>query len=110
MLRRGWEVRALGRHLNDIVDTASAIQISQSLDIVERDVVHLIGTLAKLAKEHRNTIMMGRTHGQFAIPTTFGFKIAGYITEMMRYQERIFRLANGCAWARCPVPSGPARH
>jgi adenylosuccinate lyase len=78
-----------GATSNDIVDTASAIQISQSLDIVERDVIHLIGTLTKLAKEHRDTIMMGRTHGQFAIPTTYGFKIAGYITEMMRYQERI---------------------
>jgi adenylosuccinate lyase len=78
-----------GATSNDIVDTASAIQISQSLDIVEKDVIHLIGTLTKLAKEHRDTIMMGRTHGQFAIPTTYGFKIAGYITEMMRYQERI---------------------
>ena len=79
----------LGATSNDIVDTATAIQISQSLDIVEKDVLHLIATMAKLAKEHRETIMMGRTHGQFAIPTTFGFKIAGYITEMMRYQERI---------------------
>ena len=48
-------------------------------------------TLAGLAKKHRDTIMMGRTHGQFAIPTTFGFKIAGYITEMMRYQETDLR-------------------
>ena len=79
----------LGATSNDIVDTASAIQIAQALDIVEKDVVHLIATLAKLAKQHRDTIMMGRTHGQFAIPTTYGFKIAGYITEMMRYQERI---------------------
>ena len=78
-----------GATRNDIVDTASAIQISQSLDIVEKDVIQLISTLSKLAEANRDTIMMGRTHGQFAIPTTYGFKIAGYITEMMRYQERI---------------------
>lgn len=78
-----------GATSNDIVNTASAIQISQSLDIVEKDVIQLISTLSKLAEANRDTIMMGRTHGQFAIPTTYGFKIAGYITEMMRYQERI---------------------
>ncbi|MEI6797549.1 MAG: lyase family protein, partial [Methanomassiliicoccales archaeon] len=79
----------LGATSNDIIDTATALQLKQALDIIEADVDELVATLAKLAAKHRDTIMAGRTHGQWAIPTTFGFKMAGWCTEMMRYQERI---------------------
>ncbi|MGD0056531.1 MAG: adenylosuccinate lyase [Methanomassiliicoccales archaeon] len=79
----------LGATSNDIIDTATAIQMSIALDILEDDVLRLIDTLAGMAKKHRRTVMVGRTHGQFAVPTTFGFKIAGYLTEMMRYLERL---------------------
>ena len=79
----------LGATSNDIIDTATALQLKQALDIIEADVDELVATLAKLAHRHRDTIMAGRTHGQWAIPTTFGFKMAGWCTEMMRYQERI---------------------
>jgi adenylosuccinate lyase len=79
----------LGATSNDIVDTATALQIKSALDLIEDDVDALILTLAKLAKKHRGTIMVARTHGQFAIPTTFGFKIAGYMMEMLRHKERL---------------------
>jgi adenylosuccinate lyase len=79
----------LGATSNDIIDTASALQLKQALDIIEADIDELVATLAKLAKKHRDTIMAGRTHGQWAIPTTFGFKMAGWCAEMMRYQERV---------------------
>jgi adenylosuccinate lyase len=79
----------LGATSNDIIDTATAIQIRGALDMLEEDVKSLLKTLSRMAKKHRRTIMVGRTHGQFAVPTTFGFKIAGYITELMRYLERI---------------------
>lgn len=79
----------LGATSNDIVDSATALQIKDALDIIEADLEALIGTLAKMAKKHRDTITVARTHGQFAIPTTFGFKIAGYVTEMLRYRDRI---------------------
>ncbi|MFA5453539.1 MAG: adenylosuccinate lyase, partial [Candidatus Methanomethylophilaceae archaeon] len=46
-------------------------------------------TLAKLAKKERSTLEIGRTHAQFAIPITFGFKISGYIAEMLRHKERL---------------------
>jgi adenylosuccinate lyase len=65
------------------------MQIKSALELIESDVDKLILTLAKLAKKHRNTIMIARTHGQFAIPTTFGFKIAGYVSEMLRHKERL---------------------
>ncbi len=79
----------LGATSNDIVDTATALQIKSALDLIEDDLDKLILTLARLAKKYRGTIMVARTHGQFAIPTTFGFKIAGYMMEMLRHKERL---------------------
>jgi adenylosuccinate lyase len=60
-----------------------------ALEILEDDVLSVTNTFAGMAKKHRKTIMVGRTHGQFAVPTTFGFKIAGYLMEMMRYLDRL---------------------
>jgi len=78
-----------GSTSNDIVDTATALQIKAALEIVQRDVDSFIVTLARLAKRERDTIEIGRTHAQFAIPITFGFKISGYIAEMLRHRERL---------------------
>jgi adenylosuccinate lyase len=82
----------LGATSNDIVDTAAALELKAAVDIVERDLDTLIITMSALAYKHRNTVMIGRTHGQFAIPTTFGFKVAGYITELLRHRDRIIEL------------------
>ena len=79
----------LGATSNDIVDTAAALEFRDALDIIERGLDTLIITMSALAFKHRRTVMMGRTHGQFAIPTTFGFKVAGYISELLRHRERI---------------------
>jgi adenylosuccinate lyase len=79
----------LGATSNDIIDTASAVQIMEGLDLVDQDLDALIMTLAALAKKHRDTLMVGRTHGQFAIPTTFGFKVAGFLSEVLRHKERL---------------------
>ena len=78
-----------GATSNDIVDTATALQIKAAIEIIQRDVDSFIVTLAKLAKRERDTIEIGRTHAQFAIPITFGFKISGYIAEMLRHRERL---------------------
>ncbi|MGD1061440.1 MAG: adenylosuccinate lyase [Methanomassiliicoccales archaeon] len=87
----------LGATSNDIVDTATALEIRDALDLVERDIDHLTLTLASLAEEHQSTVMVARTHGQFAIPTTFGFKIAGYVSEMLRFKERLLEVkARAC--------------
>ena len=79
----------LGATSNDIVDTATALQIKAALELVAEDVDEFLYTLAKLAKQERDTLEIGRTHAQFAIPITYGFKIAGYIAEMLRYRERL---------------------
>lgn len=78
-----------GSTSNDIVDTATALQIKASIELIQKDVDLFIITLAKLSKQERDTIEVGRTHAQFAIPITFGFKIAGYVAEMLRHRERL---------------------
>ena len=79
----------LGATSNDIVDTATALQIKAAMKIILEDVENFIHTLAVIAKRERDTLEIGRTHAQFAIPITFGFKIAGYVAEMIRHRERI---------------------
>jgi len=88
----------LGATSNDIVDTATALQIKGAMEIILEDVDVFIHTLAVIAKRERDTLEIGRTHAQFAIPITFGFKIAGYIAEMIRHRERIIEcMPRACA-------------
>ena len=82
----------LGATSNDIIDTASALQIRDALNVIDGDLDDLLFTFAKIAKRERDTLEVGRTHAQFAIPITFGFKIAGYIAEILRHKERIFEI------------------
>ncbi|MDR1404254.1 MAG: adenylosuccinate lyase [Candidatus Methanoplasma sp.] len=88
----------LGATSNDIIDTAAALQIRSALEIIQDDVDELLYTFATVAKRERDTLEMGRTHAQFAIPITFGFKVAGYIAEMIRHRERLSEAApRACA-------------
>ncbi len=79
----------LGATSNDIIDTATALQIREFLDILEEDMWKFEFSLAQLSEKYRNTVMLGRTHGQAAIPITFGLKIANYLAEMLRHHERL---------------------
>ncbi len=79
----------VGATSNDILDTAQALQIKDAMKIVEGDLVSLKKTLASRAKEHRDTMMVGRTHGQYALPITFGFKLANYALEVHRHEQRL---------------------
>ncbi|MDI3542266.1 MAG: adenylosuccinate lyase [Candidatus Methanomethylophilaceae archaeon] len=82
----------LGATSNDIVDTATAMQIKAAMKIIQDDIEALTLTLADLAKRERNTLQVGRTHAQFAIPITYGFKIAGYISELLRHHDRLIEV------------------
>ena len=79
----------LGATSNDITDTATALQLREAITILRRDLDALARTFAALAKKHRNTIMLGRTHGQAATPITFGLKMAVYALEVLRQRERL---------------------
>lgn len=73
----------------DIVDTATALQLKDSVKILEKDLIELRKSLLKLAEKHKETIMLGRTHGQSAVPITFGLKMAVFAMEIGRHIERI---------------------
>jgi adenylosuccinate lyase len=84
----GWCIH-LGATSNDIVDTAVGIQIKDSVSIHRKILITLISTLANLAERERDTVMLGRTHGQAAVPITFGLKIAVFLDEFCRHLERL---------------------
>ncbi|NME06839.1 adenylosuccinate lyase [Psychrobacillus sp. BL-248-WT-3] len=72
----------------DVVDTALSYVIKQANSILRKDIQNFIEILENKAKEHKYTVMMGRTHGVHAEPTTFGLKLALWTEEMKRNLER----------------------
>jgi len=79
----------LGLTSSDVMDTALGLQLTQAADILAKDVAELISVLESKAIEHKYTIIMGRTHGVHAEPTTFGLKIALWTEEMKRNAQRL---------------------
>jgi len=84
----GWCIH-LGATSNDIVDTAVALQIKDSIIMLRNRLCNLIEVSANLAEKHRDTVMLGRTHGQAAVPITFGLKVAVWTDELVRQLIRI---------------------
>ncbi len=74
-----------------MVDTAYGYQLKQANDIIRKDLKDFTQIVADKAREHKNTVMMGRTHGVHAEPTTFGAKLARWYSEMKRNIERFDR-------------------
>lgn len=72
----------------DVVDTALSYVIKQANEIIEKDIERFIKVLEEKAKNYKYTLMMGRTHGVHAEPTTFGVKMALWYTEMQRNLKR----------------------
>jgi len=79
----------LGATSNDIIDTATALQLQDALRIVHDDLDALKAALLGLARKHRKTVMLGRTHGQAAVPLTFGLKMAVFALEVERHLLRL---------------------
>ena len=78
-----------GATTQDIMDTATVLQIRAAFVIVQRDLKELREILARLALKHRNTPMAGRTHLQQALPITFGYKAAIWLSSIDRHIERV---------------------
>ncbi len=76
----------------DIVDTARSLQHKKALKLIEKAIESLLKSLGILAKKHKNSVMLGRTHGQWATPITFGLKIAVFLSELNRHRERLNEL------------------
>jgi adenylosuccinate lyase len=79
----------------DVVDTAYGYLLKQANDILRRDLRAFTEIIGEKAKEHKYTVMMGRTHGVHAEPTTFGLKLALWYSEMKRNLERFEHAAKG---------------
>ena len=79
----------LGLTSSDVMDTALGLQLTQSADILAKDIADLIAVLDGKAIEHKYTLMMGRTHGVHAEPITFGLKMALWSEEMKRNAQRL---------------------
>jgi adenylosuccinate lyase len=84
----GWCIH-LGATSNDIVDTAVALQLRDSIVLLREQLCHLIGVCADVAERERDTVMLGRTHGQAAVPITFGLKAAVWLDELRRQLIRL---------------------
>lgn len=78
----------------DVVDTALSYLLAQANEILLKDLENFVEILGNKAKEHKYTVMMGRTHGVHAEPTTFGLKLALWYDEMRRNVERFKQAAD----------------
>jgi adenylosuccinate lyase len=95
---------------SDIVDTAFAVQMVQSADILIRDIQELRKVIAAKAREHQFTPMIGRSHGIHAEPTTFGLKLATMYDEFGRAEERLKRARESVAVGKLSGAVGTSAH
>jgi len=79
----------LGATSYDTEDTALALQLREALAIIEGDLLRLLKVLLDQAEAHRETICIGRTHGQHALPMTYGMKFALWASEVARHLDRL---------------------
>ena len=78
-----------GATTQDVMDTAIVLQLRDALALLDETAAALTQVLAGLARRYRATPMAGRTHGQQALPVTFGFKVAGWLAELERNRRRL---------------------
>jgi adenylosuccinate lyase len=79
----------LGATSSDMLDTATALQLKEAVNLIEERLNELESVLLSRAEKHKMSIMMGRSHGQHALPTTFGFKAAVWTREVSRHIQRL---------------------
>jgi 3-carboxy-cis,cis-muconate cycloisomerase len=78
-----------GATTQDIMDTACILQLRAVIKFFEDQLAELTRQLTELADRHRTTVMVGRTHGQQALPVSFGLKVASWLTPLIRHAERL---------------------
>ena len=82
-----------GATVQDITDTWTALVLRQVRETVSRELTEIEANLSRLAAEHCDTVMAGRTHGQIGLPITFGFKVAVWAMEVRRHRQRLAEFA-----------------
>jgi len=81
-----------GATSNDILDTATGLQLKQSLDLLDEKLRQLLSVLLERAAETKNLVCVARTHGQHGVPTTYGLRFAIWASEVGRHIERLEEL------------------
>ena len=95
---------------SDVVDTALMVQVKKANDLLLAAIDRMLDVLADKARKHRHTLMMGRTHGVHAEPTTWGLKMALYHTEMARNRRRFAAAAEEMAVGKLSGAVGTFAH
>ncbi|MBI4126314.1 MAG: adenylosuccinate lyase [Deltaproteobacteria bacterium] len=100
----------LGLTSSDVVDTAFALQLKQASDLLDRAFDHLLKVLRQQAVAHKQTMMIGRTHGMHAEPITFGLKVATWYDECRRQRERLQQATTDIAVGKLSGAVGTYAH
>ncbi|MEE9137399.1 MAG: adenylosuccinate lyase [candidate division NC10 bacterium] len=95
---------------SDIMDTALAFQLQEAAEILLEDLDALLGTLKSVARTHKQTVMIGRTHGVHAEPITFGLKVARWYSEMLRNRERLEQAKEAVGYGKVSGAVGTYAH
>lgn len=86
-----------GMTSSDVLDTALSVMITKAHQVLKKGINRWQKSLLKLVEDHADTLCAGRTHGMHAEPTTFGYKMAGYLAELDRALERLDRAVDQAA-------------
>ena len=81
-----------GATSQDVIDSGLVLQLRDALDLIERGLAELVRALVEQIKQHRNTLLVGRTLLQHALPITFGLKAAGWLDAVTRHRQRLNEL------------------
>ena len=100
----------LGLTSSDILDTSLAVLMVEAADVILEDLDRLLGALRDRAWEHRDTVMIGRSHGIHGEPITFGAKLAVWYDETKRHRERVRQAREGIACGKLSGAMGTFAH
>ena len=95
---------------SDVLDTALALQMMEAADILENGLTELSRTVAALARKYQHTLTIGRTHGIHAEPTTFGLKLAGWHSELLRALNRLAQAKAAISFGKISGAVGTYAH
>mgnify|MGYP001334318457 FL=1 len=96
----------LGLTTSDVWDTATSLQILDAIALIDEGIDKLMDAIKARALEHKDTLMIGRTHGVHAEPITFGLKLAVWFDEMRRNKERLEQARTNIAYGKLSGPVG----
>lgn len=100
----------MGLTSSDIVDTSLAVQMTEALDLILEGVEGLLTALQRQALRHKNTVMVGRSHGIHGEPISFGFKLAIWFEEVGRHLERLRQVRQEIAVGKLSGAMGTFAH